>query len=79
MDACHLLLGIPLQYDRNVLHDRQYNRYTRSIKGKYIVLTLRREEVVVERKGKNPSLREKKNEKEKKKIESSNNVSKGII
>jgi hypothetical protein len=29
-------------------------------------LTLRREEVVVERKGKNPSLREKKNEKEKK-------------
>ena len=59
MNACHLLSGIPLQYDRNVLHDRQYNRYTLIIKGKCIVLTLRREEVVVERKGKNPSLREK--------------------
>jgi len=79
MNACHLLSGIPLQYDRNVLHDRQYNRYTLIIKGKCIVLTLRREEVVVERKGKNPSLREKREWEGKKKVESSNNTSKGVV
>ena len=28
MDACHLLLGRPWQYDKNVLHDGEKNTYT---------------------------------------------------
>jgi hypothetical protein len=28
MDVCHLLLGIPWQYDRNVIHDGRKNTYT---------------------------------------------------
>ena len=28
MDACHLLLGIPWQYDRNAHHDGQKNTYS---------------------------------------------------
>jgi hypothetical protein len=28
MDVFHLLLGIPWQYDRNVVHDGRMNRYT---------------------------------------------------
>jgi hypothetical protein len=28
MDVCHLLLGRPLQYDRNVIHDGRMNTYT---------------------------------------------------
>jgi hypothetical protein len=28
MDVCHLLLGIPWKYDRNVVHDGKMNTYT---------------------------------------------------
>jgi hypothetical protein len=28
MDVCHLLLGRPWQYDRNMVHDRRMNTYT---------------------------------------------------
>jgi hypothetical protein len=28
MDVCHLLLGRPWQYDRNMVHDRRMNKYT---------------------------------------------------
>jgi hypothetical protein len=28
MDVCHLLLGRPWQYDRNVIHDGRMNTYT---------------------------------------------------
>jgi hypothetical protein len=28
MDVCHLLLGRPWQYDRNVIHDWRKNTYT---------------------------------------------------
>ena len=28
MDVCHILLGIPWQYDRNVIHDGRKNTYT---------------------------------------------------
>ncbi|KAJ0981298.1 hypothetical protein J5N97_009553 [Dioscorea zingiberensis] len=44
MDACHLLLGRPWQYDRSVVHDGRKNTYSLSIKGKKIVLAPRREE-----------------------------------
>jgi hypothetical protein len=38
MDACHILLGRPWQYDRSVVHDGRKNIYSLSIKGKKIVL-----------------------------------------
>ncbi|KAJ0975418.1 hypothetical protein J5N97_017383 [Dioscorea zingiberensis] len=44
MDACHLLLGRPWQYDRSVIHDGRKNTYSLNIKGKRIVLAPRREE-----------------------------------
>ena len=28
MDVCHVLLGIPWQFDRNVIHDGRKNAYT---------------------------------------------------
>jgi hypothetical protein len=28
MDVCHILLGIPWQFDRNVIHDVRKNTYT---------------------------------------------------
>ena len=28
MDVCHILLGIPWQFDRNVIHDGRKNTYT---------------------------------------------------
>ena len=28
MDVCHILLGRPWQFDRNVIHDRKKNTYT---------------------------------------------------
>jgi hypothetical protein len=45
MDACHLLLGKPWQYDRSVIYDGRHNTYTLSIKGKKVVLTPQREVV----------------------------------
>jgi hypothetical protein len=41
MDACHILLGRPWQYDRSVLYDGRKNTYSFSIKGKKIVLAPR--------------------------------------
>ncbi|KAE8702634.1 putative CCCH-type zinc finger family protein [Hibiscus syriacus] len=43
MDACHILLGRPWQYDCSVIHDGRKNTYSLSIKGKKIVLAPRRE------------------------------------
>ncbi|KAE8672958.1 putative CCCH-type zinc finger family protein [Hibiscus syriacus] len=43
MDACHILLGRPWQYDRNVIHDGRKNTYSLSIKRKKIMLAPRRE------------------------------------
>jgi hypothetical protein len=34
MDVCHLLLGRPWQYDRNVIHDGRMNTYTLEKNGK---------------------------------------------
>jgi hypothetical protein len=45
MDACHLLLGKPWQYDLSVIYDGRHNTYTLSIKGKKVVLTPQREVV----------------------------------
>jgi len=45
MDACHILLGRPWQYDRNVVHDGRKNTYSLSINGKKIVLAPRSDEV----------------------------------
>jgi len=41
MDACHILLGRPWQYDRSVVHDGMKNTYSFGIKGKKIVLAPR--------------------------------------
>lgn len=47
MDACHLLLGRPWQYDRKVAHDGDTNTYALSFGGTKIVL-LPSKEVVPE-------------------------------
>ncbi|XP_070034692.1 uncharacterized protein [Nicotiana tomentosiformis] len=39
MDACHLLLGRPWQYDKRAFHDRYCNTYSFIIDGRKIVLT----------------------------------------
>lgn len=38
MDCCHILLGIPWQYDRQALHDGRLNQYTIWANGKRQVL-----------------------------------------
>ena len=38
MDACHLLLGRPWQYDRRVVHDGRTNSYSFIFEGAKIVL-----------------------------------------
>ena len=38
MDACHLLLGMPWQYDRRVTHDGFTNSYSFSFNNTKIVL-----------------------------------------
>lgn len=38
MDACHLLLGRPWQYDKSVQHDGRSNTYSFLFRGKKIVL-----------------------------------------
>ncbi|XP_042950163.1 uncharacterized protein LOC122282277 [Carya illinoinensis] len=43
MDACHVLLGRPWQYDRSVIHDGRKNTYSLNIKRKKIVLAPQRE------------------------------------
>jgi len=42
MDACHLLLGRPWQYNRNDVHDRPHNMYILNIKRKHIILVSKR-------------------------------------
>jgi hypothetical protein len=46
MDACHLLLGRPWQYDRNVIHDGKMNMYTLEKNGRtHIFLPIKDKEV----------------------------------
>jgi hypothetical protein len=52
MDAYHILLGRWWQYKINAMHDWRHNIYTFSIKRKFIVLKIRREEETVEGKDK---------------------------
>jgi hypothetical protein len=46
MDVCHLLLGIPWQYDRNVIHDGRMNTYTLEKNGRtHMLLPIKDKEV----------------------------------
>jgi hypothetical protein len=46
MDVCHLLLGRPWQYDRNVVHDGRMNTYTLERNGRtYRLLLIKDKEV----------------------------------
>jgi hypothetical protein len=46
MDVCHLLLGRPWQYDRNVVHDGRMNTYTREKNGRtHMLLPIKDKEV----------------------------------
>jgi len=38
MQACHILLGHPWQYDRNVFHDGRKNRYSLKLNGRKFTL-----------------------------------------
>jgi hypothetical protein len=38
MDVCHILLGIPWKYDRNIVHDRKNNTYTLEKNGRMHML-----------------------------------------
>ena len=38
MDVCHLLLGRPWQYDKNVIHDGRKNTYTLEKNGRTYML-----------------------------------------
>ena len=44
MDACHLLLGIPWQYDRKYIHDGEKNTYTFWKDGSKVVVLLLKDE-----------------------------------
>lgn len=43
MDACHVQLGRPWQYDRRVVHDGRKNTHSFKLKGRKIILAPRRE------------------------------------
>jgi hypothetical protein len=46
MDVCHLLLGRPWQYDRNVIHDGKMNMYTLEKNGRtHMLLPIKHKEV----------------------------------
>jgi hypothetical protein len=46
MDVCHLLLGRPWQYDRNVIHDGRKNTYTLEKNGRtHMFLPIKDKEV----------------------------------
>jgi hypothetical protein len=46
MDVCHLLLGRPWQYDRNVIHDGRMNTYTLEKSGRtHMLLPIKDKEV----------------------------------
>jgi hypothetical protein len=46
MDVCHLLLGRPWQYDRNVIHDGKMNTYTLEKNGRTHMLLLIKDQEV---------------------------------
>jgi hypothetical protein len=46
MDVCHLLLGRPWKYDRNVVHDGRMNTYTLERNGKTYMLLLAKDKEV---------------------------------
>jgi hypothetical protein len=49
MDDCHLLLGRPWQYDRNVIHDGRNNTYTLEKNGRtHMLLPIKNQEVKIE-------------------------------
>jgi hypothetical protein len=49
MDVCHLLLGIPWQYDKNVVHDGRKNTYTLEKNGRtHMLLPIKDKEVKLE-------------------------------
>jgi hypothetical protein len=49
MDVCHLLLGRPWQYDRNVVHDGRMNTYTLEKNGRtHRLLPIKDKEVKLE-------------------------------
>jgi hypothetical protein len=49
MDVCHLLLGRPWQYDRNVIHDGRMNTYTLEKNGRtHRLLPIKDKEVKLE-------------------------------
>jgi hypothetical protein len=49
MDVCHLLLGRPWQYDRNVIHDGRKNTYTLEKNGRtHMLLPIKDKEVTTE-------------------------------
>jgi hypothetical protein len=49
MDVCHLLLGRPWQYDRNVIHDGRMNTYTLEKNGRtHMLLPIKDKEVKTE-------------------------------
>ena len=48
MDVCHLLLGRPWQYDRNVIHDGRKNTYTLEKNGRTHMLSIKDKEVKIE-------------------------------
>jgi hypothetical protein len=46
MDVCHLLLGIPWKYDRNVIHDGRMNTYTLEKNGRtHMLLSIKDKEI----------------------------------
>jgi hypothetical protein len=46
MDVCHLLLGRPWKYDRNVVHDERKNTYTLEKNGRtHLLLSIKDKEV----------------------------------
>jgi hypothetical protein len=46
MDVCHLLLGRPWQYDKNVIHDGRMNTYTLEKNGRtHMLLPIKNKEV----------------------------------
>jgi hypothetical protein len=49
MDVCHLLLGRPWKYDRNVIHDGRNNTYTLEKNGRtHMLLLIKNQEVKTE-------------------------------
>jgi hypothetical protein len=49
MDVCHLLLGRPWKYDRNVIHDGRKNTYTLEKNGRtHMLLPIKDKEVKIE-------------------------------